>query len=168
MKCIVWANPDGSVRVTVPMMPPLEGESEAMYMDRIALETLSCDVTLRECVRLTDVDESKLPIEIKGEKKRKLFRNCWRVVNGMISVDIPLARVEVIERVRKERNTRLTDSDTDKHRLDDIGTPQQKQALAAYRQQLRDLPVSVVEDVEMLADVDSLDKYTPSWPTKPI
>lgn len=159
-KRIVWQSPDGSLRITVPVEPPLEGESESAYLDRIALRTLNAVPSLADCVRLPDVDASELP--------SRRFRSCWRPnVRRSVAVDVPLARAQLLAEVRAERNVRLLASDADKQRLDDLGTPQQKQQLAAYRQALRDLPTSVQQDLEALTDSTALERYAPTWPAKP-
>lgn len=147
----------------------MEGESEGQWLARIALRAQQADRQLQGCEYCAIVDETELPLKphFKGPP-RKLFRESWRWDGARVACDMEKCREIKLEELRMERNNRLKASDVDKQRLDDIGTPQQKAALAAYRQQLRDLPVSVSVDLAKVADALALDRYVPAWPVKPV
>ena len=68
------------------------------------------------------------------------------------------ARGLLLAEVRQERDKLLDDSDKTKHRLDDVGTPEQKANHAIYRQALRDLPARVKRETARL-DVLALHAY---------
>lgn len=156
-KCILWGRSDGAVFRSIPMEPPLQGEPESMWLDRVALRAQAADPQLADCVRLdrAGVDAADLPT--------RRFRDCWRHAGGVVVVDVSLARAQVLAEVRRERNARLDASDREKARLDEIGTAEQRTALAAYRQKLRDLPAAVTTEVASL-DADALAAYAPRWP----
>ena len=168
--CILWAKPSGDIRVTRPNpRQRLPEEPEGQWLDGIALRTQAANPDLADCTRLPDCLLHQLP----GRR----FRNCWRHDGGAVKPDAALARQQLLAEVREERDRRLTASDGDKHRLDDIGTATQKRALADYRQALRDLP-AVVENRLSMMTVAELEAYAlgsreefaedhPLWPGNP-
>lgn len=157
---IVWLAADGSLRITIPCEPLLPGESETMYLDRIALAAQTADPGLQECSRAADVDAAVLPAS-------RRFRACWRFAAGTVQVHPPAARQQRLDEIRAERNRRLLESDAERARLDEIGTSQQRAALTAYRQQLRDLPALVSVELVTLTTAEELASYQPAWPTPP-
>lgn len=130
-----------------------KGEDELEAVQRY----MSNDPTLNNYVGLRE----PLP------RESRRFRNCWRAGEKEVAVDLPLARDQVLAEARAIRNTLLDASDKDKFRLDDIGTTEQKTALASYRQKLRDLPAAVTADLADLKSVEDLAAYQPAWPVKP-
>lgn len=159
-KRIIWQAPDGNIKVSVPVEQPLPGEPMGMYLDRIALTAMSTDPGLIGHTRLENVDSEDLPA--------RRFRNCWRwTLQAGVDVDLPLAREQLLAEVRVERTVRLTASDVDKNRLDDVGTPQQRQDLGSYRQALRDLPAVVQMQLALLGTAEALEAYQAPWPLKP-
>lgn len=105
------------------------------------------------------VDSSELP--------SRRFRNSWSVLGGKPVVDMAKARVQRMSEIRAERDKLLKATDADKARLDDIGTQPQKQALAAYRQALRDIPLTVEAAVDGAQTPEALEALQPAWPVKP-
>lgn len=150
----------------------IEGESDVEHIARTAAKSAECiqrekpgrkpDALPRprEAARHA-VRADSLPVR----DGRLLFRTAWKIVAGRVEVDLPTAREIVTARVRIERDRRLGDSDREKARLDDVGTPQQRQAMAAYRQALRDLPASLPA---ALADLtaEQLHDFAPAWPQR--
>lgn len=89
------------------------------------------------------------------------------LVGQALVLSIAGARQQVLDEVRQERNRRLLASDQEKNRLDDVGSAEQKAALATYRQALRDLPVSVLAELAALVSAADLAAYAPTWPAAP-
>lgn len=83
-----------------------------------------------------------------------------------LAVNTPLARELILGDLRAERRVRLDTSDKEFLRLLSVGTPEQKQALDAYRQQLRDFPAVEAPKIDALT-VAELEAYRPAWPTPP-
>lgn len=98
-----------------------------------------------------------------------VFRDCWRWdhANACVIVDMALARAAKMVEIRAERDKRLTASDGKKARLDDIGTAEQKAAMADYRATLRDIPVAAKIDTDLIDNPLTLSTYAPVWPTEP-
>ena len=142
--------------------PPMEGESEELWLARLAAQAMNDpgqDLTPDNCERV-DVAGVEPPLS-------RRFRACWRWTGARVETDIPLAREQLLSEIRAERNALLKDSDMMRARVEDIGTPQEKAALAAYRQALRDLPATVAADLALIADERGLADYQPRWPAKP-
>ena len=103
---------------------------------------------------------------IPGTSRLCHRRNCWTwaILSQKIVVRIPECRTAYMAALRAERDNRLEQSDRDKIRLDDIGTPEQIAAHKAYRQALRDLPAVVQADLSALTTAEQIDQYQPTWP----
>lgn len=158
-KYILWEGPGGEILVTEPLAPLFDGESEEDYLNRVSART-GVQPGIRDCLRLPEKRRDELPTS---------FLDCWRWDGraATVVVSLPLARTQILAETRTERDKRLTDSDRDKARLDDMGTAQQKAALATYRQQLRDLPATVQTDLEGKGTPAELEAYAPPWPAMP-
>lgn len=94
------------------------------------------------------------------------FRACWKAANNKPTVHAPSARAQVLAELRAIRNARLAESDGERAKLEEIGTPEQREALRVYRQQLRDLPAVVQGEIENLT-VEALEAYAPVIPAMP-
>lgn len=92
------------------------------------------------------------------------FIAAWKIVGGKVTHDAAKMRLIVLANLRKNRDTKLAESDGDKARLDEIGTPAQQKAVKEYRQKLRDLPAVVAAKIETMT-VDQLENYKPQFPT---
>lgn len=149
-KRIVFQRPDGGITLRCPCDPQRESESETDWLDRIAAKRPRGE-------RLFNVDLADLP------PTGRRFRDCWRLILGEIRVDRALAVQQVLTEVRQERNTRLLATDAERARLEDVGTAEQRAALAAKRQALRDLPAVVSGQLAGLT-VAQLATYQPVWP----
>jgi hypothetical protein len=123
---IVWELPDGSVVVTHPAGTPLEGETEKVYLARVAAQSSPGP----EAVRLADIPLSALP--------DRSFRVAWRHSAGDIIIDPALELAERWRRIRSDRDARLTASDKAILRAMDQGAKVAE--WKAYRQALRDVP----------------------------
>lgn len=103
----------------------------------------------------------------RGQLPDGKWIGAWTWDGKSVGVDLDKARALLVDYVRHERNNLLTESDGDKARLDDIGTPEQRSAIAKHRQELRDLPAKVQADIAAL-ELAALEAYKPAFPTKPI
>jgi hypothetical protein len=61
VKVIVWRAPDGTLKITVPVDPPQEGETEAGYLDRIAARAQAAIPDLADHERVGEVEHTSLP-----------------------------------------------------------------------------------------------------------
>jgi hypothetical protein len=149
--CIVWEREDGGVSVTHPAPNARkEGETDEQFLDRI---------------RLKDVPDGKpFHVQRKESLPSRRFRNAWTRTSDGIEIDTPRARGLLVAEVRAERNRRLAETDTDKSRIDEIGTPQEQKAIKDKRQKLRDLPAVVESEIATLT-VEQLEAYQPAWPS---
>ena len=147
MKHAIWQDPDGHIVVDIP--------AAGVTLKDAAAKTEHNHLAAGR-TRLADHD---------GPFPSRIFRNCWRESAGKIGINMPLARIQRMAEIRAERDALLDESDKDKARLDDVGTANQKQAMATYRQALRDLPASV--DVESITTPEELEAFAPAMPSKP-
>lgn len=150
--CIVWEREDGGVSITYPVpQARADGETDEQFAERI---------------RIKDVPAGR-PFHVQRKDTlptSRRLRNAWKKGSGIITLDLPTARKLIVEEIRAERDRRLAESDKEKFRLDDVGSPQEQAKLKAKRQSLRDLPAKVETEIATLTDVQ-LEAYTPTWPT---
>jgi hypothetical protein len=176
-KRIVFARPDGGVTVIVPNpRKRREDESEDDFLARVLARNQQIGhAPLEGCevVELAALPPSRmkqftvtLPDGEVVQTQRRIFRSCWRHAGGVVVEDAGLCRQKVLADIRLDRDDRLSASDRDKARLDDIGTPPQQQAHRQYRQALRDLPATVAAQIAALTP-DELEAYQAPWPVKP-
>lgn len=149
MNYIVWQKADGSLAITIPADPTAD-------IEYVAAHAQNADPSLADCVRLDNVDT--LP--------SRRFRNCWRATNKAIGVDIALAKQQVLNEARLERNKLLDETDKEVARLADIGSKEEQDALKVYRQQLRDLPVVIETELMLIEDVKDLENYRVDLPRR--
>ncbi len=97
------------------------------------------------------------------------FRDQWRhdAILGRVDVNLPGARQQKIAEIRAERDPRLVAADALYAKAVDTGTVAQRQAIATYRQQLRDMPTTVQAEMALLTSAADLEAYQPTWPVSP-
>lgn len=159
---IVWTGTDGVVKfapVREEGKQPEERDSD--YHVRVAfglvIRGYLTSTTPWQAIPLTSFPGSA--------NHNRRFRGSWELSAGSVVVNMARARLQVLEEIRTERDALLVTSDAERARLDDIGSGQQRQALAQYRQALRDLPAVVVMQLEALATPEELEAYQPPWPS---
>ena len=129
-------------------------EKETEFTERVLAKVRNEEIH-RGATRLADCEESNLPT--------MHFRNCWRNAgDGTLPVNMPLASEQLMAEIRAERDKRLTATDAEKARLDDVGTVAQQNALAAKRQALRDIPQGF--DLDIITSPEELEVFEPEWP----
>lgn len=69
----------------------------------------------------------------------RTFRNAWHDLEGRVRVDMVKARVIQRERLREARTLMLIDLDVEYQRADEVDDVDRKKAIAARKQQLRDV-----------------------------
>jgi len=97
----------------------------------------------------------------------RTFRDQWRKNGTSIATDMPLAKVEHLDRVRVARDKKMDDNDAEIDRLNDIGGGGNIAAAAVLqggKQAMRDLPNSgtFYDSVQGAADEAALDALWPS------
>jgi hypothetical protein len=110
---------DGNVHIVIP--------AEGVTYDQL-LATIPTDAT-----DLTPLEASHIPAD-------RTYRDAWEIGANVVSVDMPKARVIHMSRLRVKRNERLKQLDTDYLKADEDNDGQQKTAIKAKKQQLRDMP----------------------------
>lgn len=92
-KVIVWQAgagatgwPLGYIRITRPMLPLLEGETEAQYLARSAADAAAKDASLTGFAHVASIEETQLPA--------RTYRKHWRYNAGAIAPDPALVATE--------------------------------------------------------------------------
>jgi hypothetical protein len=140
-KVIVYTESDGNVVVFYPS-PKSQLTLEQM-VERVVPKYIPYHI----------IDKKDVPID-------RTFRASWKIKDGGIHVDMTKARKEWMERIRQERNLKLTELDTAYIRADETGHTGQKQKVAEKKQALRDLPVTF--DLSKAATPAELKQLWPS------
>ena len=157
---IVWERADGGISITAASpKQQLPGESEQVFLDRIAAVTRSKHPGLKDAPRLENCPADKLP--------HPRVRDCWRNDStGKIQVDMPLARKQRMSEIRTERNNWLQTTDGLMARANEIGDSAEINSLKTMRQELRDLTNNIETDgiFNSLTKPEELDGFQPDWP----
>lgn len=94
------------------------------------------------------------------------LRNAWRMKadKGGVEMDMAKAREIKTDLIRAARAPRLEALDVEYMRAIEAGDTARQSDIAAKKQTLRDLPVTVQPDLEAIADPAALDAFEPVWP----
>jgi hypothetical protein len=96
------------------------------------------------------VDSTELPTD-------RRYRNSWRDHGDRIDLDLPKARAERLDQLRRSRQPILDQLDRDHARATDQGDREEAARIAARRQQLRDMPMTVAPALAAATTADDLD-----------
>ena len=110
---------------------------------------------LEEGDSIIEVDFDALP--------DKDFRDCWKVENDAIEIDLPLARAKRLDQLRVERDAQLLELDAEQAQLISIHGDLQHadvQAIFAQKQALRDMPVKAESDLALKEDAALIKSYS--------
>jgi len=110
-------------------------ETDDEFIDRIRrkdVPTTATDVQI--------VDVSELPEETVTAWP--IFFTAWRPVDGQIVIDMPKARNVWRDKIRDARKPLLDALDIEYQHADERGDAEEKQAIAARKQALRDAPTN--------------------------
>ena len=182
-KRLVFTNTSGAVKVTLPLLPQLPGEPEAVWLERVAFAVTHADPRWEGWTYRGGVEEAALPSRAthllpgaptyalpnsqgKVEERYLHDRPCWVWQSGGVALSAERYGQQLVDLVREERNRRLVESDGKKSQLEDTGNPVRVNQYRTYRQQLRDLPAAVTSGVAG-QPWSGVVAYTPPWPTDP-
>ena len=155
--CIVWTRADGGVTVQCPADRyvasfPTEAEGIAAVIAK--------DIPLDRQHTAVVCTHDDLP-------STRRFRNCWRRPTARVVVDLPLAREQRLEELRRDRTPRLAKSDIDVVRALEDPSSARVGLLRTYRQALRDLPATSHLGLAACPTADALAAWEPAWPVDP-
>jgi len=91
------------------------------------------------------------------------FRDCWKVDNEQLKIDLPLARAKRLEQLRAERDAQLLELDAEQARLISLHgdlAHADVQAVFAQKQALRDAPVKAESDLSSKLAITTIKAYT--------
>lgn len=145
---IVWRKPDGSLSITVPASPRLDGEDDAAYLDRVAARTQAATPSLADAARVYNVASADL---IPGDRT---FRGAWTIDGDVIRVDMGKAREIQKDRLRELRTPILAQLDKALERATDQRNNDEAARISARRQALRD--VTAVPEIAAARTPDDL------------
>lgn len=110
---------EGHVRITRPLLPMLEGETESQYLDRVAADAIAKDPSLADFSRVAAVDENTLPA--------RTHRQWWRFVGGVVAVDQSLVNAAALQAIADHKAAAKALYD----KVDDLGRIIRAVAIAA-------------------------------------
>ena len=97
------------------------------------------------------------------------FRNAWRQsLTGVVTIDIPLARLQCMNEVRSARVSKLEKANMDIEYAEDQATPALLARLRTYRQALRDVPQTNQASLDACTTPEAVGAWTPTWPVSPV
>ena len=153
-KRIVFTQPNGNLSIVVPASEFME-QFDSEYAALVALQATAVPV---DALNVHIVEASVIPESNPGDR---YFRNSLTDVGGVITVDMPKARVIHMDRIRLVRNVELERESGSQFRqppeIEAIFTP----AHQAKLQELRDIPQTF--DLERFPNPQSLKA---AWPTE--
>lgn len=140
-KKIVYKNAAGNLCIITPTgLLPIE-------------DVLAKDVPL-DATDVHIVDSSAVPED-------RTYRNAWQLEGKKVSVDMQKARAVHMDKLRKLRDAKLKQLDTDYLIADEGGDPAKKAAIKALKQKLRDMPENF--DLSLAQDPDQLKSLMPDY-----
>ena len=91
----------------------------------------------------------------------KDFRDCWKVEDEELKIDLPLARAKRLAQLREERDAALVELDATQMRLQSMpDTEAELAALYVEKQALRDMPVKAEADLAGKLAVTTIKAYS--------
>jgi len=147
-KRIILKDQTGHLHVVIPARPIKPGETEKEYLDDIASKA-----AIPGTAEIARIDASELPAS-------RSFRSQWRHDGTAVKVDMALARVEKMKRIREKRNQLLAATDGEYLKQSERGTA--SQALKTKRQSLRDIPQNT--NLSTISTPEELEAFEPTWP----
>lgn len=156
MKQILIRLSDGRLAYSRPCADVLPGETEDAYLQRVAERTI--DVATRDGVPGFDgaevvgfVDDAAIP----DDPVLRKYRDAWTTDGSGVHIDIERARVVALTALRKVRDEELARLDIQemKHAAD----AQRVAQVRARKQELRDMPATVAQDLAKAETVEELE-----------
>lgn len=90
------------------------------------------------------------------------YRDCWVEKDGDIIIDLTKAKAQKLDEIRKERDSKLADTDKEWMIASSQGKP--VDAINGKKQALRDIPDEAQKDLAKLRSINTIDAYEPEWP----
>jgi hypothetical protein len=175
MNILIFEAPDGAITPVAILAAIEAGETEQEFHAYVAGRTRrATHLAGKGCVFRGVVPEEKLPpVRFRGfttvdQKTGQISTHSpsawrWNPTAGGLTIDLDAARTQILAETRHARNAALRESDRTKAMVDEIGTAEEKAALADYRQSLRDLPAVVAAEMAAMT-LTELTDYKPSLP----
>lgn len=108
------------------------------------------------------LEEGDISLQVESLPDRD-FRDCWKVENNLVKVDLPKARIKRLQQLREERDQRLLELDAEQARLISVyGDLQHEeiQAIFAEKQALRDMSVKAEADLAAKLSSNTIKVYS--------
>lgn len=157
MACLIYTRPDDGVSIVRPTPEYLA--QFPTELDGLAA-VIAKDIP-RDARGVRICEEADIP-------PNRRFRDCWRRMGMELpQVDMPLARTQRMNEVRRERGPKLAKSDVDLLKAQEAGNTTLQASLRVYRQALRDIPQTEQVNVEACTTPEHLETWAPAWPTDP-
>ena len=131
-------------------VPAVLNDDMSIKTAEVVPDAATLMVEVRVTPLLQDEDGNDIP-----DSRPLLQAHAWR---------LPKARVDRLEKLRNDRNAKLTALDLEYQLADEGVHPGSldKAAVAAKKVALRDLPPSIVTHLAGLTDTDDMDAYVPT------
>lgn len=152
-KRILWQRPSGEVLVFTPVEPPLEGEPESAYLDRVALRAFNAVPALADCTRRPNVETTALP--------PRRWRDAWRWLAGSLQVDLGVAHRLRKDEILRKRDRLLALLRDQIEAADDEGDAVLAGQLRLKRRDLRALITTLDQRLDAITDLDALATWEP-------
>ena len=99
---------------------------------------------------------------VENNVRARHFRNVWHIVDGAIEVDMPNARGEHMNTIRKARNKKLDGLDIDFMRAIEAEDTDAQATIKTNKQTLRDIP----QTFDLTTDNDTPEELLEKWPSE--
>jgi len=152
MKAIIYTRPDGMLMVMRPVINTL-GEAEGFTEEQAeqrAWRKLPVDA-----INPRFVVDSEIPTD-------RTFRDAWADAATEITIDMTKARNIHLEGIRIKRNAELFKLDIQATKAQDIGDTETLTQIRARKQELRDLPATLIPTLASAVSADAL-KAVQAW-----
>lgn len=103
-------------------------------------------------------------VDFKGLPSSKMFFDAWEEKAGGVAVNMAKARPIKTDQLRPERDKRLADEDVAYMRADEAGDTAEKARIAARKQALRNLPITIQPELDLIDTPEALAAWQPTWP----
>lgn len=91
----------------------------------------------------------------------RYFRNAWKQESNKVDVDVDKAKDIHIDKLREERNERLKELDVSFQIAMEQQSTQEMSEIASYKQELRNMPETALQDLAGIEDLEQIKNYRP-------
>lgn len=170
---IVFTRPDGGVSVVNPAPECLAQLQRPLGSPTVPGQCPVSGLTLAgalDWIRQKDVPANATHVTVRDRSElspSRRFRDAWRIQAGVVHVDLPAARVirerEIARAIDKEIAASAVAGQTAWDARDNVTAT----AHETYRNALRALRGQLATDLAAIADLATLDTWTPVYPRSP-